>query len=209
MNTADILIKYASQYPVLHKSEELELVRDWKTNNTKKSFDTIINSNIRFVTLIAMKYKSKLPLEDLVQEGIIGMIKSLEKFDPDMGFRVVTFAKMQIKNEIYKYIIRNKIDFISFDEYDAIEKAEIDQKNVCEEIIRENAISTKMKDIYKIIDELTEIEKRIIINYIMYEKESFDNIAKIYDIKKPKVNKIYKLAIRKLKMKMSNILREE
>lgn len=197
MNNVELLIRSASQYHVLHKKEELDLVRDWQNNGTKESFDIIINSNVRFVVHIALQYGSNLPLEDLVQEGVIGMIRSLDKFDPELGFRVVTFAKMQIRSAIYGYIISHK-------KTTEIMEPESDMVVDCisDEIIKENIISAKMKDIYDVIEKLTDIEKRVIMNYIMYEKESFDDIARVYGISKTKVNFIYRSAIRKLKNNM-------
>ena len=70
---------------------------------------------------------------------------------------------------------------------------------ISDDIIKQNIISAKMKDIYDAIEELTDIEKRVIMNYIMYEKESFGDIANVYGISKTKVNFIYRSAIRKLK----------
>lgn len=93
-----------TQIPVLTREEEFELASNMTEENTK----TLILSHLRFVLYVVNSYKGyKMPEEDLVQEGIIGLMKAVKKFDPTRGFRLASYAMHYIKNSVQEYILKN------------------------------------------------------------------------------------------------------
>ncbi|HTY25024.1 MAG TPA: RNA polymerase factor sigma-32 [Desulfomonilaceae bacterium] len=103
-----IYLSQIEKYPILNREEESRLaalVRDKKDMNAAEK---LITSNLRFVTKVAQgyrKYGSR--LTDLIQEGNIGLMRAVERFDPDKGYRLITYAIWWIKAYIQNYIIRS------------------------------------------------------------------------------------------------------
>ncbi len=106
--TLDSYIAAAYQLPVLSKEEEHDLAVDLRDNLNIEAAQKLIMHNLRFVVKIARGYTGYgLPLADLIQEGNIGLMKSVKRFDPDMNVRLVSFAVHWIRAEIHEYILRN------------------------------------------------------------------------------------------------------
>ena len=81
------------KFPLLSKEEESNLADDWIKNQSLKAAHKLINSHLRLVVKIAMKFRGYgLPLGELISEGNVGMIQSLKRFDPSKGFRLSTYA---------------------------------------------------------------------------------------------------------------------
>ncbi|MFT7091751.1 MAG: RNA polymerase sigma-32 factor [Candidatus Azotimanducaceae bacterium] len=96
------------QIPVLTKAEERELFRQLKDEDNLDAARTIILSHLRYVAYIARSYMGYgLPLEDIIQQGNIGLMKSVKRFKLDHEVRLVTFAVHWIKAEIHEYILKN------------------------------------------------------------------------------------------------------
>ncbi|MFT7243845.1 MAG: RNA polymerase sigma-32 factor [Candidatus Azotimanducaceae bacterium] len=94
--------------PVLTKSEEVELFRQLKDEDNLDAARTIILSHLRYVAFVARSYMGYgLPLEDIIQQGNIGLMKSVKRFNLDHDVRLVTFAVHWIKAEIHEYILKN------------------------------------------------------------------------------------------------------
>jgi len=94
--------------PVLTKAEEVELFRQLRDDDDLDAARTIILSHLRYVAYIARSYMGYgLPLEDLIQQGNIGLMKSVKRFNLDHEVRLVTFAVHWIKAEIHEYILKN------------------------------------------------------------------------------------------------------
>ncbi len=92
---------------LLQKEEELALAQKAK-KGCKKSSDALVRANLRFVVKIARSYKSsRLSLMDLIHEGNIGLIRAVGKFDPDMGFHLISFAVWSIRQAIIQAIQEN------------------------------------------------------------------------------------------------------
>ena len=104
----DAYISAAFQLPILSAEEEHELAVRLREHQDLEAARTLVMSHLRFVVRIARGYSGYgLPQHDLVQEGTVGLMKAVRRFDPDMGVRLVSFAVHWIKAEIHEYILRN------------------------------------------------------------------------------------------------------
>ena len=96
------------KFPMLSQQEEFSLAKDWIKNKNTQSAHKLVTSHLRLVAKVALGYRGYgLPINDLVAEGNIGLMKSVKKFDPDKGFRLSTYALWWIKASIQEYILRN------------------------------------------------------------------------------------------------------
>ncbi len=104
----DAYIQAVSAVPVLTVEEEQELARNWFEHEDVEAARGLVLAHLRFVVHIARSYTGYgLPLADLVQEGNVGLMKAVKRFDPNVGVRLVSFAVHWIKAEIHEYVIRN------------------------------------------------------------------------------------------------------
>ena len=104
----DAYIQHVSRIPVLDVAEEQRVARKLKEGNDLASAQKLIVSNLRFVVHIARGYQGYgLGMADLIQEGNIGLMKAVKRFDPDKGVRLISFAVHWIKAEIHEYILKN------------------------------------------------------------------------------------------------------
>ena len=95
-------------FPLLSAEEEHDLANRLKNNNDLDAAQMLIVSHLRLVVSIARGYMGYgLPQSDLIQEGNIGLMKAVKRFDPDRGVRLVSFAMHWIKAEMNEYIVRN------------------------------------------------------------------------------------------------------
>ncbi|NJO16063.1 MAG: RNA polymerase sigma factor RpoH [Thioploca sp.] len=104
----DSYIYAVKSIPILTAEEERELAeRFYKEGNLEAARQLVI-SHLRFVLYVANSYKGYgLPLADLVQEGNVGLMKAVKRFNPTLGVRLVSFAVHWIRAEIHEYILRN------------------------------------------------------------------------------------------------------
>jgi RNA polymerase sigma-32 factor len=104
----DAYISSAYQIPVLSVEEEHCLALRLRDHGDMDAAKQLILSHLRFVIRIARGYMGYgLPLPDLIQEGTVGLMKAVRRFEPDMGVRLVSFAVHWIRAEIHEYILRN------------------------------------------------------------------------------------------------------
>ena len=110
-SSADSLDQYMrtiKSFPVLTAEEELNYATRLKNSNDIEAAKALILSHLRLVASIARGYSGYgLPQADLIQEGNIGLMKAVKRFDPERGVRLVSFAVHWIKAEIHEYIVRN------------------------------------------------------------------------------------------------------
>lgn len=93
---------------ILTPEEEYSLAKELKDNDSIEAAQSLILSHLRFVLHIAKGYSGYgLPQADLIQEGNIGLMKAVKKFDPDKGVRLVSFAVHWIKAEIHEFVLKN------------------------------------------------------------------------------------------------------
>jgi len=101
-------INIVNATPVLSKEEEQELALRYHQDNDLDAARELILSQLRFVVYIARSYSGYgLPLSDLIQEGNIGLMKAVKRFDPEHGVRLVTYAVHWIRAEIHEFIFNN------------------------------------------------------------------------------------------------------
>ncbi|MFW0072434.1 MAG: RNA polymerase sigma factor RpoH [Coxiella-like endosymbiont] len=101
-------ISWVNRIPMLSVEEEQELAIKFKKNNDLESARKLVLSHLRFVVRIARGYSGYgLPQADLIQEGNIGLMKAVKRFDPKVGVRLVSFAVHWIRAEIHEFILRN------------------------------------------------------------------------------------------------------
>jgi RNA polymerase sigma-32 factor len=94
--------------PVLSREEEQELATRFRADNDLEAARTLVMSHLRFVLHIARGYAGYgLPIGDLVQEGNVGLMKAVKRYDPAQGVRLVSFAVHWIRAEIHDYVLRN------------------------------------------------------------------------------------------------------
>ncbi|MCU7879304.1 MAG: RNA polymerase sigma factor RpoH [Candidatus Thiodiazotropha sp. (ex Lucinoma aequizonata)] len=104
----DAYISAAFQLPMLSAEEEHRLAIRLRDHKDLQAAQTLITSHIRFVVRVARNYSGYgLALPDLIQEGTVGLMKAVKRFNPDMGVRLVSFAVHWIKAEIHEYILKN------------------------------------------------------------------------------------------------------
>jgi RNA polymerase sigma-32 factor len=97
-----------SRIPVLDRDQELDLATRLHRDGDLAAARTLVMSHLRFVLHIARGYSGYgLPLGDLVQEGNVGLMKAVKRFDPSMNVRLVSFAVHWIRAEIHDYVLRN------------------------------------------------------------------------------------------------------
>lgn len=101
-------IQSVNSFPILSQEEETGLARRLWNHGDIEAAQKLILSHLRFVVAIARGYKGYgLPQADLIQEGNIGLMKAVKRFDPERGVRLVSFAVHWIKAEIHEFIMRN------------------------------------------------------------------------------------------------------
>ncbi len=101
-------IHEAYDYPMLTAEEEKELAERLYYHQDLDAAKTLILSHLRFVIHVARGYSGYgLPQADLIQEGNIGLMKAVKRFNPEVGVRLVSFAVHWIKAEIHEYVLRN------------------------------------------------------------------------------------------------------
>jgi RNA polymerase sigma-32 factor len=103
-----IYLTQIEDYPVLSREEESRLARRFKFAEDENAGQVLITSNLRFVIKVALGYRNYgVRLMDLIQEGNIGLMKAVQRFDPDKGYRLISYAIWWIKAYIQNYIIRS------------------------------------------------------------------------------------------------------
>ncbi|MBN2693099.1 RNA polymerase factor sigma-32 [bacterium] len=102
-----LYLEEISRYPLLSESEERELALSWYQFKNLEAAQKLVMSNLRFVVKIAYQFKNyKIKLEDLVQEGNLGLMEAVKRFDPNQNVRLVNYASWWIKSRIQAYILK-------------------------------------------------------------------------------------------------------
>ena len=108
LGNLDAYITAANRFPMLSLEEEQTFARKFKIDNDIDAAGKLVLSHLRLVVSIARQYLGYgLPHGDLIQEGNVGLMKAVKRFDPDQGVRLVSYAMHWIKAEIHEYILKN------------------------------------------------------------------------------------------------------
>ncbi len=108
IGSTEAYIGYANAIPMLSQAEEFALAAQLQATNDLNAAKGLILPHLRYVIRIAKGYLGYgLPLNDLIQEGNIGLMKAVKRFNPNVGVRLVTFAVHWIKAEMHEFILRN------------------------------------------------------------------------------------------------------
>ena len=107
-NESKNFVKKAMSLPLLEEKHELNLANKWKNKNDENALHELIQAHMRLVVSYAVKYKNYgLSLNDLIQEGNIGLMKAAQKFEPDKGFRFSTYASWWIRASIQDFLLKH------------------------------------------------------------------------------------------------------
>jgi RNA polymerase sigma-32 factor len=108
LGSLEAYVERVSGIPMLGRDDEFALARRFREHQDLDAARDLVLSHLRFVVHIARGYTGYgLPVADLIQEGNVGLMKAVKRFDPGMGVRLVSFAVHWIRAEIHEYVIRN------------------------------------------------------------------------------------------------------
>jgi RNA polymerase sigma-32 factor len=108
LGNLDAYISAVNRLPMLTPQEEQEFARKFRDHNDIEAAGKLVLSHLRLVVAVSRKYLGYgLPHGDLIQEGNIGLMKAVKRFDPDQGVRLVSYALHWIKAEMHEYILKN------------------------------------------------------------------------------------------------------
>ncbi|PKM13086.1 MAG: RNA polymerase sigma factor RpoH [Gammaproteobacteria bacterium HGW-Gammaproteobacteria-3] len=108
VGTFDAYLNVVGQMPLLSREREQELALAYARDGDLDAARELVMSNLRFVVHVARSYSGYgLPLPDIIQEGNVGLMKAVKRFDPAIGVRLVSFAVHWIRAEIHEYVIKN------------------------------------------------------------------------------------------------------
>ena len=108
VGTLDAYISYVNRLPMLSAAEELHLSQDYRRTENVDAARGLVLSHLRLVVSVARQYLGYgIPHADLIQEGNVGLMKAVKRYDPNQGARLVSYAIYWIKAEIHEYILKN------------------------------------------------------------------------------------------------------
>ena len=108
LGNLDAYISAVNRLPLLTQEEELELARKLRDEGDLQAAGRLVLSHLRLVVSLSRQYMGYgLPQGDLIQEGNVGLMKAVKRFDPEQGVRLVSYAMHWIKAEIHEYILKN------------------------------------------------------------------------------------------------------
>ena len=108
LGSIDAYIQAVNRVPMLTPDEELRLAREFRDSDNLDAAGRLVMSHLRLVVAVARNYLGYgLPHADLIQEGNIGLMKAVKRFDPERGVRLVSFALHWIRAEIHEYVLKN------------------------------------------------------------------------------------------------------
>jgi RNA polymerase sigma-32 factor len=108
LGSIDQYIQAVNRFPLLTAAEEVDLGRRWRNEQDLEAARKLVLSHLRLVVAVSRNYLGYgLPQADLIQEGNIGLMKAVRRFDPERGVRLVSFALHWIRAEIHEYVLRN------------------------------------------------------------------------------------------------------
>lgn len=172
----DQYFKDISKYPLLSPKEEYDLAMKYKYYKCEKSREKLITGNLRYVISIAKKYVGQgLPLEDLIEEGNIGLIKSLKEFDPEKGFKFITYAAWWIRQSILQALSEsNRIIRIPANKTAALNKIRTIENELTQELEAPPTIEQIQEKVNSLVNVNVDVEKTILTTYNCLDLNAVD-----------------------------------
>src|SRR5689334_24366663 len=107
-SSLELYLSEINQFPLLTVEEEQNLARLYRRKGDSRAAHRLVTANLRFVVKVAYEYRSYgFKMADLIQEGNIGLMKAVQKFDPDKGIRLISYAVWWIRAYIQNHILKN------------------------------------------------------------------------------------------------------
>ncbi len=200
----------SAKHSLLNPTETKELVRRAQHQDAQ-AIKVLAKHNLRLVISIAQYYQNQgLDFEDLIQEGILGLLKSFQKFDPSKGFALSTYATWWVKQAIRKALAnRRKHDYTSLDEK-AVDDESIklidlieDHRPSIEDVLRHDEHKRVVQSLLQGLDSL---ERAIVI--LRYgldaggKRRTLEAVASVLQIQKTTVAAIHNRILKKMKSKL-------
>lgn len=194
-----IFLKDVAEIQMLTQEEEMSVARRSRLGD-EASRNRLVASNLRFVIKVVFQYWSPgLPLMDMISEGCQGLIKAAKTFDPDMGFRFLTYAGDAITQGVIWAIKDHKqYDYESLDEFIYDDGSEISQRDVLVSKDQQGDETAFYNQVRGFLDHLSDRE-RIIITLRFWHDLALEEIGSRVNVTKETVRKIEARALRKLR----------
>ncbi len=107
-SSLELYLSEINQFPLLTVEEEQRLAREYRSKGDTRAAHRLVTANLRFVVKVSYEYRSYgFKMADLIQEGNIGLMKAVQKFDPDKGIRLISYAVWWIRAYIQNYILKS------------------------------------------------------------------------------------------------------
>ncbi len=185
--------------PLLTREEELALTRKAAAGDME-SRNSLVEANLRFVIKISLEcWRPGYPLMDIISEGCLGLMKAIEKFDPDLGFRLTTYAGLAIKRRIVYFIVTHREhEHTSLDEPLFID----DEDMTMQDILVSEETSADQKCFYgnigSMLDQLSDREKDVIRQRFWHDK-TLQEVGLIFNLSKDRIRTIEAKALLRLR----------
>ena len=175
----DTYINHVMSIPVLSTEEEVALAKNLNNENDLGAAKKLIMHNLRYVVYIAESYSGYgLNLSDLIQEGNIGLMKAVKKYDPEKNLKLITFAIYSIKSEIHEFVIKNwKIVKIATTKAQRKLFFNLRSKKTNLSNLSSNQASLIAQDLGVGIQDVMEMEKRINNSDLAIEDKDVENFT--------------------------------
>jgi RNA polymerase primary sigma factor len=197
----------------LSKKEERKLWKRFHEKNDMQARETLINANLKFVPTVAKQFKGcGLPFADIVEEGNIGLIKAIDRFDPKKDTKVISYAVWWIRKTIIEAIERRGVlDVDNIDDYLPTEKEHTDDtivedKSYTFETPNISESTTSPMDAKHILEELfegvPERERNIISDYFGLDgvkPKTLEEIGEEFNLTKERVRQLNEKALKKMR----------
>ena len=184
-NTLNIYLDEIGEKSLLSEDEERRLAARIHAGD-ERALNKLIEANLRFVVAIARQYQNKgLPIDDLISEGNIGLMKAARKYDGERGVRFVNYAVVFVRQQIEKAL--------------KMESAELRVENMKD--VRDDNSPAIADDVEFSLDSLNERERKVVTAYfgIGQERLTMAEIAEDMNLRRERVRQIRNKAIRRLK----------
>ena len=181
----DTYINHVMSIPALSTEEEVALAKNLKDENDLGAAKKLIMHNLRYVVFIAKSYSGYgLNLSDLIQEGNIGLMKAVKKYDPEKNLKLITFAVYSIKSEIHEFVIKNwKIVKVATTKAQRKLFFNLRSKKGSLSNLTSNEASLIAKDLGVGVDDVIEMEKRMYSSDLAIEDKDEDSYSPAIHLK--------------------------